>query len=50
MKRSRCEYSGWIVAWVLLIIGALILLDDIRISRIVVDYENKLKECGYSDR
>lgn len=50
MKRSKCEYTGWIVAWVMMILAGLFLLDDIRISRIVVDYENQLKECNYNDR
>lgn len=45
MKKSRCEYSGWIVAWVMMILLVLVFIDDIRISRIVVDYENIIKEC-----
>ena len=45
MKKSRCEYSGWIVAWVMMILLALVFIDDIRLSRIVVDYENKIEEC-----
>ena len=47
MKRSRCEYTGWIVAWIVGIIAILILLDDIRLSKIVIDYENKKEVCSY---
>ena len=40
------ENKGWIVAWILGIVVMLLLVDDIRISRIVIDQENKLKECN----
>ena len=46
MKKSKCEYTGWIVAWVIGIITLLVLLDDMRLSRIVIDYEEKIKECN----
>lgn len=49
MKKSRCEYSGWIVAWIIGIVAILILIDDIRISRIVVNQKEKIEEC-YNDR
>ena len=41
MKENR----GWIIAWVLGIIVMLLLIDDIRISKIVIDQEKRLKEC-----
>ena len=49
MKRSRCEYSGWMVAWIIGIVAILILIDDIRISRIVINQEKEIEEC-YDDR
>jgi len=45
MKRSRCEYSGWIVAWIIGMVAILILIDDIRISRIVINQEKEIEEC-----
>ena len=45
MKKSRCEYTGWIVAWILGIVAILILIDDIRISRIVINQEKEIEEC-----
>ena len=49
MKKSSCEYSGWIVAWIIGIVAILILIDDIRISRIVINQEKEIEEC-YNDR
>lgn len=45
MKKSSCEYSGWIVAWIIGIVAILILIDDIRISRIVINQEKEIEEC-----
>ena len=45
MKKNRCEYSGWIVAWIIGIVAILILIDDIRISRIVINQEKEIEEC-----
>lgn len=44
MKKTRCEYTGWMVAWILMILLVLVFIDDIRLSRIVVNCENKIKE------
>ena len=41
MKENR----GWIIAWILGVIVMLLLVDDIKMSKIVIDQENKLKEC-----
>ena len=46
-KTSRCEYTGWIVAWIFGIVILLLLIDDIRISRIVVKQEKEIEECNY---
>ena len=45
MKKSKCEYTGWIVAWILGIVVMLLILDDIRISRIVINQEKEIEEC-----
>ena len=41
MKENR----GWIIAWILGVIVMLLLVDDVRISKIVIDQERKIKEC-----
>lgn len=50
MKKSRYEYSGWIVAWIIGIVAILILIDDIRISRIVINQEKEIEECNNDRR
>ena len=46
-NKTTCEYSGWIVAWIIGIMLCLVILDDIRLSKIVISQEKELEECNY---